>query len=204
MRAAVLNRSSCPSHTHRVHGGHRGPVPLQNFVSPGWPCDLVGRCGSGMIGDRVSPTPLSDHGVPVSGGWRSSRARLGNHCRAADIAARGRGVAPAGQPTTALMAGSGCIVRVGPAAAATAEDAPAGHACHAAGLAPSSGDAPVALPESARSPVADQADSRINLPARTRESTVAVSAGKRRTRPSGLPARESTVRRILRAHGLGV
>jgi hypothetical protein len=66
------------------------------------------------------------------------------------------GVASAGQPTTAVMAGSGGVVRVGPAAAATAAGAPAGHASHVAGLAPSSGDAPMALPESARSPVADQ------------------------------------------------
>lgn len=35
-----------------------------------------------------------------------------------------------------------------------------------------SGDAPMALSESARSPVADQADPRIDLPVRARESTV--------------------------------
>jgi hypothetical protein len=66
--------------------------------------------------------------------------------------------------------------------------ASAGHAGHAAGLAPSPGGPQVTLPETARSPVGEQPDPRADRQARPREPPVEVSPGPRRTRPPGLPA----------------
>src|SRR5437868_6783633 len=141
-----------------------------------------------MIVDRVSSTPLPDHGVlvPVAGG--SGAQRVGSHCRAADVAPRGRGIAAAGGPTTDLVTGSSVALRVGPAVAVPAADAPAGHAGHVAGLAPSLGDPQVAVPEPARPPVGEQSDPRTNRQARPREPSVGVSPSTWRTRSPWLPA----------------
>src|ERR671916_2445190 len=123
-----------------------------------------------MIVGRVFSTPLPDHGVlvPVAGGPCVQQVR--GRCRAAGVAARGRGLASPGQPATPLVARSSGSVRVGPAAAATAADAPASHAGHVAGLAPSPGSPPVAVPEPAGPPIVDQADPRADLPTRAREN----------------------------------
>lgn len=81
-----------------------------------------------MIVGRVFPTPLSDHGVrvPVAGG--PGVQQVCSRCRVAGIAARSRSFASPSQPATPLVAGSSGSLRVGPAAAATAADAPTGHA----------------------------------------------------------------------------
>src|SRR5918998_1054135 len=141
-----------------------------------------------MIIDRVSSTPLSDHGVlvPVVGG--PCPQPVDGCCRVADIAARSRGVASAGEPATTVVAGSSGSLHVGPAAATTTTWAPTGHASDATGLAPSPGGTPVAVPEPTRSPVTTQADSRADLEARAREPTVGVSPSPRRTAAPGLPA----------------
>src|SRR5918998_525535 len=141
-----------------------------------------------MIIDRVSSTPLSDHGVlvPVVGG--PCPQPVDGCCRVADIAARSRGVASAGKLATTVVAGSSGSLRVGPAAATTTTWAPTGHASDATGLAPSPGGTPVAVPEPTRSPVTTQADSRADFEARAREPTVGVSPSPRRTAAPGLPA----------------
>jgi hypothetical protein len=163
------------------------PVPLQNLRTP-VDLRLGGRWGSGMIVGRVFPTPLSDHGVrvPVAGGPGVHQVR--GRCRVAGIAARSRSLASPSQPATPLVAGSSGSLRVGPAAAATAADAPTGHAGHIAGLAPAPGSPQVAIPKPARPPIAEQADPRADLPARARESPMGISASTRRTPHSGLPA----------------
>jgi hypothetical protein len=90
-----------------------------------------------------------------------------------------------------LVAGSSGSLRVDPAAAAPATDAPAGHTGDATGLAPSPRYPQMTVPEPTRSPVAEQADPRIDLPARAREPTVGVSPGTRRTHPPGIPAQRT-------------
>src|ERR687893_54962 len=129
-----------------------------------------------MIVGRVFSTPLPDHGVlvPVAGDPCVQQVR--DRCRAAGVAARGRGLASPSQPATPLMAGSSGSVRVGSAAAETAADAPASHAGHVAGLAPSPGSPPVAVPEPAGPPIAEPPDPRSDLPTRARESPVGISA----------------------------
>jgi hypothetical protein len=150
----------------------------------------------------VSP-PLFDHGVPVPVAGGPGAQRVGSQCRAADVAARGRGIASAGGPATALVAGSNGALRVGPAVAAPAADAPAGHAGHVADLAPSLGDPQVAVPEPARPPSANN---------QIRELTSRLARenprwGYRRVHGElvrlGYRLGESTVRRIQRAHGSG-
>jgi putative transposase len=66
-----------------------------------------------MIVGRVLPTPLSDHGVlvPVAGDPCVPQVR--GRCRAAGVAARGRGLASPSQPATPLVARSSGSVRVG-------------------------------------------------------------------------------------------
>jgi hypothetical protein len=147
------------------------------------------RSGSGMIVGRVLPTPLSDHGVlvPVAGDPCVPQVR--GRCRAAGVAARGRGLASPRQPATPLVARSSGSLRVGPAAAATAADAPAGQTGHVAGLAPSPDSPPVAVPEPARPPIVEQADPRADLPTRTRESPVGISANTWRSPQPGLSAK---------------
>ncbi len=76
-----------------------------------------------------------------------------------------------------LVAGSSGSLRVDPAAAVPAADAPAGHTGDATGLAPSPRYPQMTVPEPTRSPVAEQADPRIDLPARAREPTVGGIAG---------------------------
>src|ERR671917_761195 len=129
-----------------------------------------------MIIGRVFPTPLSDHGVLVLVVGGPGVQEIRDRCRAAGVAARGRGLASPSWPVTPLMARSSGFVRVGSAAAATAADAPASHAGHVAGLAPSPGCPPVVVPEPARPPIAEPPDPRSDLPTRARKSPVGISA----------------------------
>src|SRR5205085_2928404 len=129
------------------------PAPSLVVLHPGAP-----QRHSQIVG-RVFPTPLLDHSVPVPLAVGPGVQQVRSRYRAAGIAARGRGLASPSQPATPHVAGPRSPLRVGPAATATAADAPAGHTGHVAVLAPAPGGTQVAVPEPARPPVAEPPNS---------------------------------------------
>jgi hypothetical protein len=65
----------------------------------GLTCCFVRRCGSGTLSDRVSSTPLPDHGLPVPVAGRSRPQRVDGGCRGTGVTARGHDLArQVGQP----------------------------------------------------------------------------------------------------------
>jgi hypothetical protein len=77
-----------------------------------------------MIVDRVFPTPLLDHDVPVPLAGGPGEQQVRSRYRAADVAARSRSLTSPSQPATPHVAGPRSPLHIGPAATATAADAP--------------------------------------------------------------------------------